>query len=298
MKVIAIMVRSLGALLAAIVVLAVALLAHGYGLAHKSMSNPEPTLVVAPDTALIARGAHLSSFVCSSCHAPSLSRPDTLSGGAENFFLIPNGPNLGVMYAPNLTPASNVAQATDGQLSRAIREGVGFDHRPLIVMPSANLRNLSDRDLAAVISFVRAQPAVKHDRPASQFNLLAYLVLGMHQAETSAQLPVTRPAPEVAEGATAAYGDYFIHVAGCTDCHGRDFKGAPKNSLAPHGPSLVALVNSRQPDPYGAFEGALRHGVRPSGGTLDPTMMPWPSFARLSDVEVQALYAYLKSLPQ
>ena len=149
MKVITFLVRAIGVLVAAIVVLTVALLAHGYGLANKTMSNPMPALVVEPDSSLIPRGAHLSRVVCAGCHAPGLAGGDTLSGGTTNFFVIPRGPTLGVLYAPNLTPAGTVANADNGKLSRAIREGVGFTRKPLIVMPSNDLRNLSDEDRAA-----------------------------------------------------------------------------------------------------------------------------------------------------
>src|SRR5258706_7407005 len=144
MKVITFMVRAVGVLVAAIIVLTVALLAHGYGLATKTLSNPVPALVVPPDSSLIPRGAHLSQVVCAGCHAPGLVGGDTLSGGTTNFFVIPGGPTLGVLYAPNLTPAGAVAHADNGELSRAIREGVGFVRKPLLVMPSNNLRNLSD----------------------------------------------------------------------------------------------------------------------------------------------------------
>jgi mono/diheme cytochrome c family protein len=41
---------------------------------------------------------------------------------------------------------------------------------------------------------------------------------------------------------------------------------------------------------------ALRTGVRPDGRELAPAM-PWRSYATLSDADVQAVAAYLKSLP-
>ncbi|WP_207210005.1 cytochrome c [Tropicimonas sp. IMCC6043] len=41
---------------------------------------------------------------------------------------------------------------------------------------------------------------------------------------------------------------------------------------------------------------AIRQGIRPDGRILAPAM-PWPSFAALSDEDVEALAAYLQSLP-
>jgi mono/diheme cytochrome c family protein len=292
-KVIAFVVRALGVLVAAVVVLAAVLLVHGYGLAHKTLNNPPSTLLVAADPSLIPRGAHLSKVICAGCHSAGGSG-DTLSGGHENFFQIPDGPYLGMCRAPNLTPGGPLANASDGEVARAIREGVGLDHKPLIVMPSANLRNLSDRDLAAVLAFVRAQPAVTAATPARKLNLLAYLILGLHQAETSAQLPVTTPVPAVPESANAAYGAYFAHVIGCSDCHGPTLHGATPSQLAPKGPNIVQLAHTVT---YEVFEQAVRVGVKPSGGALNPALMPWTTYSNLADVEVRALYEYLKSLP-
>ena len=293
MKVITFLVRALGVLVAAIVVLTVALLAHGYGLANKTMSNPVPALVVEPDSSRIPRGAHLSRVICAGCHAPGLAGGDTFSGGTTNFFAIPKGPTLGVLYAPNLTHAGAVAHADNGELSRAIREGVGFTRKPLIAMPSNDLRNLSDGDLAAIIAFVRAQPAVAHEVPKRRLNPLAWLILGLHQAETSAQLPVPRPIPDVPEAPTAEYGAYFASIVGCADCHGRDLKGAPSGQLGPRGPNLIQLAHEK---PFDIFELALRHGVKSAGGVVDPSEMPWTIYANMNDAEVRAIYEYLKSL--
>jgi cytochrome c553 len=41
---------------------------------------------------------------------------------------------------------------------------------------------------------------------------------------------------------------------------------------------------------------ALRTGARPDGRELAPAM-PWRSYAELTDQDVQAVAAYLKSLP-
>ncbi|MFP3701461.1 cytochrome c, partial [Burkholderia sp. SIMBA_013] len=42
---------------------------------------------------------------------------------------------------------------------------------------------------------------------------------------------------------------------------------------------------------YDDFAKAVREGVRPNGDTLYPAM-PYPSYARLSDDDMKALYAY------
>jgi alcohol dehydrogenase (quinone), cytochrome c subunit len=42
---------------------------------------------------------------------------------------------------------------------------------------------------------------------------------------------------------------------------------------------------------YGDFERAVRRGIRPDGNSLYPAM-PFPSYAHISDTDMQALYAY------
>jgi hypothetical protein len=44
------------------------------------------------------------------------------------------------------------------------------------------------------------------------------------------------------------------------------------------------------------FARALRQGVRPGGTPID-TFMPWREFRLMTDTEIGALYAYLRTVP-
>ena len=293
MKVLVWLVRIVSALVALIVIVIVALIIQGRGIANRSMPNPVPSLAVLPDASLAPRGAHIVEIVCSGCHAPATTGQMTLSGGTENFLAIPNGPTLGVLYAPNVTPGGMIRGHSDGQLSRAIREGVSHDGKPMLVMPSDHFHDMSDRDLAAVIAYLRQQPAVVHEVPARSVNPLAYLMLGLHVVSTSVTNPIAKPVPDPPDSG-AAFGKYIINIASCTVCHGEDLRGGHKGQLPPLGPNLTRQVHDR---PYTTFELALRHGVKPEGGSLDPVLMPWPIYARLTDLEARAVYEYIRSLP-
>ena len=156
------------------------------------------------------------------------------------------------------------------------------------------MRGLSDRDLAAIITWLRHQPAVQHDVPARQLTPLAYLLLGLHMVETSHQLPVTVPVPDVPEGMTAEYGGYLLPYLGCRDCHGADLHGGKPGQIAPVGPNLLKLVATHD---LQAFSLAVRAGISANDGhVLDAAKMPFPGFSRLTDTEVGALYTYLQSL--
>ena len=42
---------------------------------------------------------------------------------------------------------------------------------------------------------------------------------------------------------------------------------------------------------------ALRFGTTPDGRQLDPAFMPWPATGQLSDLQLGAIYLYLRTLP-
>jgi hypothetical protein len=94
------------------------------------------------------------------------------------------------MYATNLTPGGPLQRWTDGEIVRAIREGLTNDGRSLLGMPSQAYRNLSDADVQALVAYLRSQPAVDNPQPARNLNVLAALFLGAGMFPTSAQAPV------------------------------------------------------------------------------------------------------------
>lgn len=292
MKMLRLIALALGGLSVLVLVLVASLMISGWNTMHASETNPLPPLRVPPDSALYARGEHLALTNCVGCHATRNQPP--LAGGAEDFFGKPGMPALGHLYAPNITPGGRLKDYTNEELARVIREGVNREGHPLVVMPSSQLRSLSDRDLSAIITYLRRQSPVDHTVPARQLTALAYLMLGLHVIETSHQLPVTLPAPDVPEAMSVAYGGYLTPYLGCKDCHGPDLRGGHKGQFSPVGPDLVALASAHD---LGAFTLALRAGVSARDGhALDPVDMPFPVYSRLTDTEVGAIYTYLQSL--
>lgn len=292
MKLLRLIALALGGLVVLVLVLVASLVISGWNTMHASETNPLPPLRVPPESALEGRGEHLVLTNCVGCHADHAQPP--LAGGSRDFFDQPGTPPLGHLYAPNITPGGRLKDYTDAELARVIREGVNREGHPLVVMPSAQMRGLSDRDLSAIISYLRRQRPAAHTVPARQLTPLAYLMLGLHVIETSHQLPVTLPAPDMAEGMTVAYGGYLTAYLGCKDCHGADLHGGHKGQFPPVGPDLVALASAHD---LGAFTLALRAGVSARDGhVLDPVGMPFPVYSRLTDTEVGAIYTYLQSL--
>jgi len=106
-------------------------------------------------------------------------------------------------------------------------------------------------------------------------------------------------APAAATPALIARGAYVAKVADCAACHtasgGKPFAGG----LAIASPVGTIYSTNITPDrdtgigaySYGEFERAVRRGVERHGYTLYPAM-PYPSYARISDADLAALYAY------
>lgn len=116
----------------------------GFGMLNKHYDNPVSEIQVASSPAKIARGEQLAK-ICMSCHTTDTHLP--LSG--TNFAVKFDSTFLGTLYAPNLTPSGNIKDWTDGEIIRAIREGVDDTGRSLLIMPSSDFRNLSDEDVQA-----------------------------------------------------------------------------------------------------------------------------------------------------
>ncbi|AXI02651.1 cytochrome c [Aquirhabdus parva] len=106
-------------------------------------------------------------------------------------------------------------------------------------------------------------------------------------------------ATEPINSALVARGQYIAVASDCTACH-----TAPQGKLFAGGLGMASPIGTIYstnitPDKQTGighytlsdFDRAVRHGIRPDGLTLYPAM-PYPSYVRLSDEDVRALYAY------
>ena len=92
------------------------------------------------------------------------------------------------------------------------------------------------------------------------------------------------------------------HLAGiCTGCHRENLAGGPiiggdpswvpARNLTPHAQGLASWT-------YDQFVNAMRNATRPDGSPIQPPMaLITPYAQRMTDVELQALWNYLRSVP-
>ena len=105
-------------------------------------------------------------------------------------------------------------------------------------------------------------------------------------------------AADPVDPALVKQGEYLARAGDCVACHtakgGKPFAGG----LPMQTPIGTIYSTNITPDPSGIgdysfedFERAVRQGIGLNGSTLYPAM-PYPSYARVSDDDMKALYAY------
>ncbi len=271
-------------------VLVVALI--GFVKLNTPQNNPVTNVKVQGTPDQIARGENFAGF-CAGCH--SMTGKPPLDGSKGNF--LEGGPPLVevTLYPPNLTPGGPLKNWTDGEIIRAIREGIDKNGRGLFIMPSEVFHNLSDADVQAIVAYLRSQPEVKRDTPPTSFNVVGAVFVGAGIFSTSAQTPISQPVVAPPAGATADYGKYLVSVLGCRVCHGENLAGGtPSEFGPPAGPNLTAIVPKWS---EADFVKTIRTGTDPTGHALDPNKMPWKEISAFgSDDDLKALFAFLKTL--
>lgn len=302
----------LGGLVLLVVVVAVA----GYiylKVAYPKVSPAEDITIEATPERL-ARGEYLVRHVnmCLDCH----SKPDrnyyanpiipgTEGMGGQEF------PGVGTLYVPNITPAA-LKDWTDGEIARAITAGVANDGRPLApMMPYSEYRYLAKDDVYAIVAYLRTLPPIENEVPLPSINFPLNLIFRTIPSDPD---PQPRPDPSDKVGT----GKYLVRVAGCYFCHtpndqgtpipGKDFSGGHEFADPEIGTVRSANIT---PDPETgigewteeAFIAKFK-AYGDSAGSHIPyvkgepqTVMPWTILAGMTEEDLSAIYAYLRTVP-
>ena len=248
---------------------------------------PVPDIKVAGTPEQIQRGHSIAAAYCEACH----SSTGTLTGGRNLGEHLPMP--LGRFISANLTPAGQLSRGSDGQIFRAIRNGIDADGHWLMIMSLTNAGRLSDSDIEALIAYIHSVPAAgaPTPNPPDQFYPLGLVMVG------AGMVPGIKPVIRGAiiappKAATVAYGEYILSYHDCRQCHGANLMGGVAGQFGPIGPGLTLVKDWSRDE----FISALRTGVDPLGHHIDGKRMPWPAIGRMDDDELGAIYAYLTHL--
>jgi mono/diheme cytochrome c family protein len=268
-----------------------------------ALSISGAALAATPKAAVLERGKYLMEGVvaCGNCHMARGDKGQPLPEKGLSGGMVFDEPPFKAIAA-NITPdpQTGIGKWTDAQLALAIREGLRPDKSVIgPPMPVGFYRYLSDDDLAAIIAYLRAQPAVKIAQPKSKYNI---------PLPPSYGAPVKNvKAPPASD--QRAYGEYLANIGHCMDCHsprdemgmlhledrgagGQIFKGpwgvSVSRNLTPHPSGLKDFTDAQ-------IIQSVREGVDRSGQPYMPPM-GFAFYKTISDADMAALIAYLRSL--
>ena len=290
------------------VALAGAILSVGYTVRKDRAKAPATGVKFARTPERLERGRYIveSTAHCFQCHSDvDYSKPGAQpKAGQKGAGAVFAEDGMEWLVAPNITPdvETGAGSWTDEQLARAIREGIGHDGRRLFpVMPYENFRNMSDEDLASVITYIRSVEPVRNKLPKTQIPEPLKAALPPHAPITS-QVSAHHAYNQVARGR------YMATLGNCVTCHTpMNEKGQPMMEMAFAGGFKLkgtwgeVYSANITPDPSGIsyYDEALFIRTMRTGHVGERKLnyvMPTGYFKNMTDDDLKAIFAYLRTL--
>jgi mono/diheme cytochrome c family protein len=257
---------------------------------------------------LLERGSYLVNAVmaCDGCHTPrqgpGFVMERRFSGGAQTW----DTPAYTVKGA-NITPDrdTGIGGWSHADLKRALTEGVRPNGVPLAPqMPFAFYKILTARDLDALATYIEAAPSVRNEvqTPSYKAEMKYSLIPGAEKPMKDEDLrdPVKR-------------GFYLATIAHCMECHSRRPDGVNDYSAAwwgrggfefrdTWGAAVARNISSHKTAGIGGWTDAeirrvLVEGIGRDGRTLKPPMARHIYFKKMTDDDLGAIVAWLRTLP-
>lgn len=288
---------------------------------RKPAQRPASTEKIEASAARLERGKYLVHHVtdclgCHSDHVVAFAMP--VKPGTEGQGGFPFGPEFGVpgsVCAQNITsdPETGLGKWTDGEILRAIREGIDRDGNALFpMMPYQGYRHLSDEDAKAIVAYMRTMKPIKNQTPPKKIAFPVNLLIKFAPAPVEASVMAPKREDSV------AYGKYLTTIGGCYECHtphteknelmadkafsgGWEMKGPWgrnfTSNLTPHPTTYIGQATREEfIARFKAFASmnASNAPVPPKGRN---TIMPWLAFSGMTEEDLGAIYDYLKTVP-
>jgi mono/diheme cytochrome c family protein len=277
-----------------------------------------PKLTVERTPERIARGAYLANHVavCIDCHSKrdwtrfsGPPTPGTLGMGGDLFdqkFGFP-----GAYYAKNITP-EGISRYTDGELFRAITTGVNKDGQAMFpVMPFHYYGMMDEEDIKSIIAYIRTLEPIKNNIPESKSDFpMNFIINTLPHKASFTKLPD--------QSDLVNYGKYLTNAASCIDCHtpfekgsliaGKEFGGGREFPFPDGSIVRSANISSDQETGIGGWDAETfvsifqAHSDSATLNTkLNPgefnSIMPWTMFGKMKEDDLNAIFAYLKTVP-
>ena len=260
---------------------------------HRVVALPPLQVTFAATDGQLDHGKYLfNTRGCMECHGADGGGHVVIDDKESGFFV----------RAPNITrgSASPARNYTDADWVRALRHGVKPSGEPLQIMPSNDYAQMIDADVAAIAAYARSLPPA--DGGGAEFSpwplmFKALYVFGVI-TDSAELIDHSAPVADAVPNDEIGRGQYIAQA--CTGCHGPHFSGGKIPGTPPSWPAASNLTAA----PDGAmvrytsveqFKTMFRTGKRPDGSAVSD-VMPFKSLEHVSDAELEALFAFLKSL--
>jgi mono/diheme cytochrome c family protein len=276
-----------------------------------------PDLIVERTPERVARGKYLANHVtvCIDCHSTrdwsKFSGPPTegtLGMGGDVFnhkFGFP-----GTYYAANITPAG-ISKYTDGELFRLITTGVTREGKAIFpVMPYRYYGQLDEEDVKSIIAYIRTLEPVQNTVPKSSSDFpMNFIINVIPQKADFTRLPERTD--------IIGYGRYLTTASGCVECHtrfdkgrlvkGTEFGGGREFPLADGSIVRSGNITPDSATGIGNWNKATFRNLfhaRTDSTTLNTkleagafnSVMPWTMYGGMTDEDINAIYAYLRTI--
>lgn len=254
----------------------------------------------------VERGGYLvnSILTCGNCHTPrgpggAFDTSRQLSGGPQTWDEL-----TFKVKGANITPdpETGIGKWSDSDIKRALLTGVrpnGTQIAP--IMPYGFYKVFTPADIDAVVAYVKLVPAVRNAvaQPIYKAAMQAYTPPGAEKAMSDADManPVKR-------------GFYLVTIGHCMGCHTPRPNGMHDSAQlgkggqifsGPWGASVSRNITSHRTAGLGMWsdaeiKAAITLGVRRDGSKLKPPMGV-ALYARMTDEDLSAIVAYLRTVP-
>lgn len=254
---------------------------------------------------LVKRGDYLVNGVltCGNCHTPKGPTGDikekAFSGGISW-----DEPPFKVT-APNITQdkETGIGAWSDADIKKVLRTGVRPNGTPVaMVMPSSFYQIMTERDIDAVVAYLRTLAPIKNKVPDP-----IYKMRQVHPPFPGGEQPYT----DAMMGDKVKKGFYLATIAHCMECHtpmgprGREFSSKLGTGgfefPGPWGKSVSRNITSHKEKGIGAWSDAeikraITQGISKDGSKLKPPM-GFHYYATMTGDDLDAVVAYLRTVP-
>lgn len=179
-------------------------------------------------------------------------------------------------------------------------------------MPYMRFRHMTQEDLYSIIAYIRTLKPIENKVPERSLDFPVNFIVKTIPND------VTEFAPSIPEKSnTIAYGKYMANAVGCIDCHtklvkgqmmpGTEFAGGFKfcvngkcstsANITPDNETGIGLLTQEAFLAKFTFYRDEKAKNIPVGTNENNTIMPWARLSELNDDDINAIYAYLRTLP-